>query len=145
MTRNVLIAVLSLLALMTPAHGHDAADAHAVQVISASLKPPLLEGRPGVGYMVLRNDTDADDALIAAAAPGIARIELHTHEHEDGVMRMRRIERVPVPAGASVAFEPGGLHLMLFGVGPAVVSGGTVPLTLTFETAGAVTVEAEVR
>ena len=145
MTRNLLIAAFSLLALMTPAHGYDTEDAHAVQVTAAALKPPLLEGRPGVGYMVLRNETHADDALLSASVPGIERIELHTHEHADGVMRMRRVERVPVPAGETVTFEPGGLHLMLFGVGAEVKSGATAALTLTFETAGEVTVDAEVR
>lgn len=143
MNRSVLIAIFSLFVLVMPAYGED--HSGAVHVVSASLKPPLLEGRPGVGYMVLRNETGADDALVAAAVPGIERIELHTHEHADGVMRMRRVEQVPVPAGETVNFEPGGLHLMLFGVGAEVKSGGTVPLTLTFETAGQVTVEAEVR
>lgn len=59
-------------------------------------------------------------------------------------MTMRRVEAIDIPAGGEAALEPGGDHLMLFGLEPGLKTGGSFPLTLLFETAGAVTVEVRV-
>ena len=46
--------------------------------------------------------------------PGL-RVEIHESVEHDGMMQMRQLARVTIPAKASVAFAPGGKHLMLFG------------------------------
>ena len=46
--------------------------------------------------------------------PGL-RVEIHESTEHDGMMQMRRLARVTIPAGATVSFSPGGKHLMLFG------------------------------
>ncbi len=68
------------------------------------------------GYMVLNNDSDVDDALVAVELPPnlAERAELHTHLHEDGKMKMRKVEKIAVPAKSTVTLKSGGLHLMLF-------------------------------
>ena len=43
------------------------------------------------------------------------RVEIHESTEHDGMMRMRRLARVTIPAKATVSFAPGGKHLMLFG------------------------------
>ena len=57
---------------------------------------------------------------------------------------MRRVDAVDVPAGGEAALEPGGDHLMLFGLKSGLETGSGFPLTLLFEKAGAVTVEVRV-
>ena len=55
-----------------------------------------------------------------------------------GVMEMRKLEAVPIPAGAVVTLAPGGLHLMFFDLAGPFAAGESVPVTLQFERAGAV-------
>lgn len=98
----------------------------------------------GAAYLTVHNSGAADDALIAAATPVAETAELHTHEMDGGVMRMRRMDLVDIPAGETVTFEPGGLHVMLFGLSAPLRAGGTFPITLTFDGAGDITVEASV-
>ena len=55
------------------------------------------------------------------------------------------VDRIEVPAGGSVALEPGGFHLMMLGLTETPAVGDTVELLLTFQEGGEVTVQAEVR
>lgn len=105
---------------------------------NAVARPPLGGQTTGVAYMTVRNAGSEADRLIAASSPAAAVIELHTHRRDGAVMRMERVEGMDVPAGGAVTLEPHGLHLMLFGFAP---SGAVAPVTLTFERAGAVTVD----
>ena len=69
-----------------------------------------------VAYMDVHNRTTAAITRTGASAGSARAIEIHTTQMDDGVMRMRRLREVEIPAGATVRFEPGGRHLMLFGV-----------------------------
>jgi hypothetical protein len=68
------------------------------------------------------------------------RAELHESDMQDGVMRMRAVEAVEVPAHGQAALEPGGLHVMLIGLKAPLEEGGSFALTLVFENAGEVEV-----
>ena len=100
----------------------------------------LLPSRPGAAWLTVRNKGEAD-RLLGAESPAAGRIEIHTHIHEGGVMKMRRVEAIDIPAGGEAALGPGGDHLMLFGLKAGLAPGDSVPLTLLFEKAGPVTVE----
>lgn len=67
------------------------------------------------------------------------------HSDMGGTMTMQEVARVEVPAGDTVAFEPGGYHVMLLDLAEPLVAGDTFEMDLTFEKAGTVTVEVEVR
>lgn len=62
-----------------------------------------------------------------------------------GMMGMREISSLTLPAGEEVTLEPGGYHIMLMDLAGPISEGDTVPVTLTFEKAGEITVEAEAR
>jgi periplasmic copper chaperone A len=62
-----------------------------------------------------------------------------------GMMTMQEVERIDIPAGATVRLEPGGFHIMLLDVQQTLEPGDTVEVTLVFESAGEVVVTAEVR
>lgn len=104
-------------------------------------RPTLGAGRTSAAYVTVTNMGSADDRLVAAGLPGAASVEIHTAGMENGVMRMRRLEGVDIPAGESVRFAPGGLHIMIIGLEDPLVEGDTVPLTLVFEEAGKFTVQ----
>lgn len=98
----------------------------------------------GAAYMTVTN-SGAADRIVAAASPVAARVELHTHEMDSaGVMRMRQVDGIDLPAGETTALAPGGLHVMLFDLESNLVEGETFPLTLTLENAGAVELEVQV-
>ncbi|MGK7866372.1 copper chaperone PCu(A)C [Falsiroseomonas sp. E2-1-a20] len=102
-------------------------------------------GRTGAGYLTIRNTGREPDRLVSARA-GIARaVELHTHLHEGGVMRMRPVPAIDVPAGETVTLGPGGLHLMLLELRAPLNQGEAVPVTLVFERAGEVEVRLAVQ
>ena len=103
----------------------------------------LLPSRPGAAWLTIRN-AGGEDRLVGAKSPAAERVELHTHIHEGGVTMMRKVEAIDVPAGGEAALEPGGDHLMLFGLKDGLKAGGRFPLTLLFEKAGQVTVEMRV-
>lgn len=69
--------------------------------------------RPGIIFGRLTSDSAKPDRLIAVESPD-ARIELHTHEMRDNVMRMRRVEAFSLPPSTDLVLESGGLHLMVF-------------------------------
>lgn len=101
--------------------------------------------RNGAAFMAISNRGSEADRLLSASSPAAARVELHTHIMDsDGVMKMRQMEAIELPAGAETRLAPGGLHLMLMGLTAPLVEGTSFPATLTFERAGEITVEVAV-
>ena len=76
--------------------------------------------------------TDAT-RLVAVTSPVAARVEIHEMSMADGVMKMREVEALAVPAGQAVELKPGGFHLMLMDLKKPVVAGEAVPLSFVFE------------
>lgn len=101
--------------------------------------------RNGAAFMIIENRGPADDALVAAHAQVSDVVELHTHIDDGGVMRMRRVDRIPLPAGGRVALRPGGLHVMFIGLKAPLAEGMRFDLTLDFEKGGRVLVPVTVR
>jgi copper(I)-binding protein len=114
-------------------------------VSDAWMRVPMGADRPGAAYMTIVGG-DADDALIAASSPVAMDVQVHeTTESADG-MGMQEVERIEIPAGATVRLEPGGYHIMMMMPDmDQIVVGESVEITLTFEGAGDVVVQAEVR
>lgn len=130
--------------------GASAVFAHDYTVGSMTIDSPwsraTVAGIPnGVAYFVVQNNGDVDDRLLSASSPVADKAELHTHLRDGEVVRMRQVDDIAVPAGKSVALEPGGLHVMLMGLKEPLHQGNKFPLTLEFEQAGSVTVEVMVQ
>ena len=64
-------------------------------------------------YVTIMNHGMKSDALIGVVSDVSAKVELHSHKNDDGVMRMRQIVSVPVPAHSVAELKPGGDHIML--------------------------------
>ena len=128
------------LALLLLAGCSPAAQAPSVEVKQAWLRLPAAPGGAAAGYFVAEA-RHADDALISASLPG-ARIEMHESMTMNHMASMRPIDSAAFD-GKTLVFQPGGKHLMVFGLGGDAKAGGTLPLTLRFRTAPAVTVQAK--
>ncbi|MGR3469095.1 MAG: copper chaperone PCu(A)C [Shimia sp.] len=97
--------------------------------------------RTGAAFMVIENTGDSDDRIVAARSEAAARVELHTHIADDGgVMRMREVESIALPAGGSATLARGGDHVMLMGLVAPMRQGAEIEITLVFDTAEEMTI-----
>lgn len=98
----------------------------------------------GAGFMTITSK-GAADRLVGFKSPNCERPELHTHIHDNGMMRMRQVEAIDVPAGGMVELKPGSFHLMFIKLSEQLIEGDTVEATLIFEQAGEVPVTLAVK
>jgi len=97
-------------------------------------------------YMQLRSDVQA--RLVGVKTDAAKTAEVHQMSHEGGVMRMRRLESLDLPAGKTVTLAPGGYHLMLLDILRPLKAGERVSVTLVLDEGGKrveLPVQAEVR
>lgn len=98
------------------------------------------------GYLTIRNTTGADDQLVAVSSPRASRSEIHEMTMDaNNVMRMRPVTTLTIPAGGEALLQPGGQHLMFFGVTQPFTVGEEIPVQLTFANAGVIDVNLQVR
>ncbi len=90
----------------------------------------------GVVYFKLHNDTAKSDRLLKLKTSSASSAEVHRTEVIEGVARMRDVAVLHVAAGERLAFEPGGMHVMLMGLKKPLVEGQTFELELLFEVSG---------
>ena len=83
------------------------------------------------GSVALVITSQKEARLIAVSSKASSSAEIHTMSMDNGVMKMRQLEYLPLPARQAVSLGPGGDHLMLFGLKKPLVEGSQVPLTLT--------------
>lgn len=139
-TRRGLLAIAMALILCVVACGGSDSG---LEVNVARIGAPT--GPNAALYFTVENGTDGADTLDGASTDVAPSIEIHeTIENDDGTMGMQPLETpLEVEAGGTLVFEPGGLHLMLIDVDRLDV-GDTVSVTLQWQNAGEMVVEAEV-
>jgi copper(I)-binding protein len=93
-------------------------------------------------YLTIENRGTSKDRLVRVASPAAASVELHSMTMDGSVMRMRAIAGLDIAPGATVTLGSAGYHVMLVGLVRPLVVGDRIPVTLTFENAGAVDVTA---
>lgn len=95
------------------------------------------------GYLTLVNQ-GAPDRLLSARSPVAASVEMHSMSMQGDVMKMREVDAIALPTGATVELAPGGYHLMLLGLKAPLTAGDKFLLTLKFEKAGELVVTVHV-
>ncbi len=127
-----------------------AARAEPVEVGPLVLDNPWTRATPPTaevagGYVTITNTGATAERLVGGEAPFAGRVEIHEMTMADGVMRMRELARgLAIPAGATVALEPGGYHVMFMDLAAPLAAGERVTATLRFEQAGPVTLTFDV-
>jgi copper(I)-binding protein len=105
-----------------------AADNVSVKDAWVRLPPP---GAQIVGaYLTL--EAKQATTLTGAQSPAAESVEVHTMRMNKGVMQMRQLPSLPLPAGKPVQLQPGGLHLMLINLKKPLKAGDTVQIDLNF-------------
>ena len=101
--------------------------------------------KAGAAFMTLKNTGAKADRLVAAKADISKKVELHTHIMDGGIMRMRQIKDIEVPAGGMAMLKPGGHHVMFMGLDAPLKEGSSFPLTLVFASGAEVSVTVSVQ
>ena len=133
-----LIAAL-LLGGMACAHELTVGD---LQFIHPHIPRPAATAQVAGGYMAISNEGVQADRLIGVSSSIAASASLHeTRVDANGVASMSPVEALEIPAGDTVLLEPGGYHIMFMGLTGRFAEGDMLPVTLTFEKAGAIEME----
>lgn len=115
----------------------------ALTITEARTRETPPNGTTTAGFLTIRNDGSEPDRLLGATATAAASsVELHEMSTTpEGVMQMRALsEGLTIAPGSEVVLAPGGIHLMLIGLNQTLVAGQTLPVELSFEKAGKLTV-----
>ncbi len=119
-----------------------AADQVEVHEPYVRLAPP---NAPATGaFMVIRNTGDIPVKVVKAENPTSNLTELHNHINDKGVMRMRQVPSIDIPAKGQAELKPGGLHVMLIDMKAPLTEGQIVPITLGFDDGSSKQVDAKV-
>lgn len=90
-------------------------------------------GQPNSGiFLTLVNNSTTAQTLKSASSSVAGSVELHNHVDNNGVMEMRQVPQIDIPANGKTELKPGGYHIMLLGLKQDLKAGDSVPLKLTF-------------
>jgi periplasmic copper chaperone A len=125
----------------------------ALPVAAGSIGPIRISGgfayspitvESGAAYLTLQNTGNLADTLSGITSPVAGHAVVHG-SMDGGSGSMARVAELPIPAGGTVVLKPGGTHLMLEGFDRLYGPGESIPITLTFRRAGAITLSLPVR
>ncbi len=105
-----------------------------VKIDDAWVRGTVAQQKATGAFMRLTAQRDA--RLVAVSSPVAGLVEIHEMSLDNGVMKMRAIPDLSLPAGRTVELKPGGYHVMLMDLKAQVATDQPVPLTLVFETQG---------
>lgn len=96
-------------------------------------------------YAKITNNTDVTQPLNYIHSPLAENIQVHRNFYQNGMMQMRPVKKLSLSPGESISLEPGGFHLMVFGLYEPLKVGDTFEMTFEFETGHVLTAQVEVR
>jgi periplasmic copper chaperone A len=109
------------------------ATAGSIEISEPRVRLPSEGRNQTAAYMTLTNRGTKTDSLVSATSIGATKLELHAHiKTQDGLMAMREINRIEVPAGATIPLSPGGYHIMVKQLTKNLKTGNTLPIDLSF-------------
>ena len=96
-------------------------------------------------FVSLKNTTKNTCRLLGASSAVADKIQIHAHFHKDGMMSMRPVKGIDIEAGKTVSLQPGGYHLMLFGLKHDLIENQLHQIVLVFDECPDVVFNANVR
>lgn len=105
------------------------AQAGNLTVSKAWVRPAVTGQQVSGAYMDLVAKRPAK--LVKIESPVADAVEIHRMAMNDGVMEMRELETIDLPANETVRLHPGDYHLMLIDLKKPLKPGERVPLKLT--------------
>ena len=99
----------------------------------------------GAILSMFHNSSDKDDALVKVETPLTPRAEIHNMSEENGVMKMRQVDEMPIPASGMASLTADGYHVMLFDLAQPLKAGDEFDATFHFKNSAPVTTKIVVR
>lgn len=109
------------------------AGAAALKVEAAWVRATPPDADSAAAYATLRNDGDKPLRVTQAQTAAAEEAMLHSMSMDNGVMQMRMLDALEVPAHGTATLSPGGTHLMLMGLKQPLVAGGEIDIQLTLD------------
>ncbi len=103
-----------------------------VQLTNGYIKTMPAKAKNSAVYFDLTSHFPEEVSLIDVSTDSAVRAEIHQHIEQQGMMKMRKLDSIPLLPHQQVSFEPMGLHIMLIGLTSALHVGEMVVLTLHF-------------
>ena len=126
-------------------HGHKGHDMSGIQVHKAWVRAVPPSSKMSAAYMMLHNNSTAEDHLVSAESNVAKVVELHNVRRKGEMMEMYQVKNIGIDANGKRELLPGSYHVMLIGLKQPLKVGDEVELTLNFMHAGAVKVKAPVK
>lgn len=138
-----------MLAMLATVLASGTAFAHDFQLQQIRVSNPFTRATPpgasvAGAFMAIENHGTVSDRLTGVASPAAGVAALHEMAMEGGLMKMRAVKGIDLKPGGKVELRPGGYHIMLEGLKQPLKQGEEIPLTLTFEKAGALQIKVKV-
>ncbi|MGV6810341.1 MAG: copper chaperone PCu(A)C [bacterium] len=116
-----------------PAQASEAKQATpSVQITEAYARAVPPNSPASAVFLTLHNSSDQEQRLVSASSDVANVVELHNHVKQDGMMQMRKIDHISIPAKGKTTLKPGGLHIMLIQLKQALAVDSTIAITLRF-------------
>ena len=96
-------------------------------------------------YLEIKNNGGKPQTLASIASPVFGQVEIHRSVMHENMAHMEHLKDLAIPAHASVALKPGGMHFMLMDAKKPLHAGDQVPMTLTFSNGEKISIVAAVR
>lgn len=128
--RYLLSLLLIVNATVTSAYAAGASE-NLVTIQNAWVRPTSAGQDVGAAYMTLTSTKDV--ALTRVESDVTDSVEMHSMTMQNGVMKMRMLDTLPLAAGKPYKLAPGGFHLMLFDLKKPLSVGEPVNFVLHFE------------
>ncbi len=116
-----------------------------VEVKNAWVREAHPNADVNAGYMTLINTGSANVTIVSASSDAFEKVEFHDMAMKDGMMQMRELKGIEIPASGQVQFVPGGKHLMLKNPKRRVKDGDIVSVELMFSSGTAQTLNIGVK
>lgn len=123
--KTILAATLAFAALAAPALACEP------QVTSAWAKPSMAGKHMTAAFFDLRNEGESTCTLTGVSVLGAVG-EIHTTIEEQGVFKMRHLDKVEIDPGETVRFMPKDNHIMLMHMAKPLAEGDSTLLTLHY-------------
>jgi len=136
--------ILTTLFLLIAGTSHAAENAKLI-VTDAWMRASLGQVPTTAAYFKVENRGTNEDKLLSVSTPVAGMAHLHNSAEANGVMTMTAVNALIVKPGETVTLTPGGVHVMVMNMKAPIKAGSKVQMVLTFERAGRIEVEAEVR
>jgi len=118
-------------ALLVSFTGHTAGNSPDIQ-ISGAWTRATAPGQEQAGVDLTITSKQAA-IIVGVSSPAAKSAALHSMRTEGGMMRMREVKEIELPAGKSVNLGESGYHLMLEGLNTPLKEGEFVPVSLNIK------------